>query len=229
MERIRILGISSSPRVGSNTTILVNEALKGAMTLEGTETKFIPLGRKRILPCVDCNRCNVEGTYCVQKDDMQEIYEALIWADGMILGTPVYYQTLNAQMKIMMERCRPICRKLGDLLRFKVGGAIAVGGGRNHGQEYAISVIQDFFNIVGMATVGGVRGDVGVAGVAHAEGDIREDIIHSEIYGDIKSEENAFLLGKLVATCTKVFREGSMIVDPDDLYDMKKALSKQEG
>jgi len=228
MERIRILGISSSPRAGSNTTILVKWALKGAMTLEGIETKFIPLRKKLIFPCVDCDCCNVEGTYCVQKDDMQEIYNALIWADGMILGTPIYYQTLNAQMKIIIERCRPICRKSGNLLRYKVGGAIAVGGGRNHGQEYAISTIHDFFNIVGMATVGGVRGDVGVAGVANAEGVIREDVIHSEIYGDIKSEENAFLLGKLVATCTKVFRKGSLIVNPDDLYDMKKALSKQK-
>jgi len=204
--------------VGSNTSILVNDALKGASTIDGVVTKFISLRGKDIKPCVvDCDRCPVEETYCVQKDDMQEIYEALIWADGMILGTPVYSQTLNAQMKIMMERCKPLERL--ELLRFKINGAIAVGAGRNQGQEYAIHAIQNFFISNMMLTVGGVRGAVGVSGVASQENTIHnKDIIQHGDFGRISAEENAFLLGKFVATWTKVFKEGSSIIDPNNLF-----------
>lgn len=227
MEPIRILGLSSSPRDGSNTTILVTEALNGAKTIEAVQTKFISLRGKRINPCVDCDRCPVEGTYCAQKDDMQEIYEALLWADGMIFGTPVYFQTLNAQMKALMDRCRPFIR-LGSILRFKIGGALTVGAGRNHGQEFAIHAIQDYFNVNEMLTVGAVRGAIGVSGVAWRKGKIRDDVIHSEVRGVIKSEENAFLLGKLVATCAKVFKEGSMIVDPGQLFTERAIYQKKE-
>ncbi len=228
MKNIKILGISSSPRYRSNTEILINEALKGAATLEYVETKYISLRGKRILPCIACNRCPVEDTYCAIKDDMLEIYKSLIWANGIILGTPVYFQTLNAQMKIMMDRCRPLGRMLGNLLRYKVGGAITVGGGRNHGQEYAINAMQDYFNILAMATVGGVMGTVGVMGFASSEEKIHEDVIHSDFYGDYKSEEGAYILGKLVAICARVFTEGSTVVNPDILYNMKTALIKNK-
>lgn len=225
MLSVKILGLSSSPRSGSNTAILVTEALKGAATIEGVETKFISLRGKRINPCIDCDQCPVEGTYCAQKDDMQKIYDALLWADGMVFGTPVYFQTLNAQMKAVMDRCRPMGGRSGSLLRFKIGGALAVGAGRNHGQEFAIHAIQDFFNVSKMLTVGAVRGAIGVSGLAWRKEKIREDVIHSEIYGDVKSEENAFLLGKLVATCAKVFKEGISMVDPNKLYAEPKRTS----
>jgi multimeric flavodoxin WrbA len=217
MIYIKILGISSSLRAGSNTSILVNDALKGASTIDGVETKFISLRGKDIKPCVTaCDRCNVEETYCVQKDDMQEIYEALIWADGMILGTPVYSQTLNAQMKIMMERCKPLERL--ELLRLKISGAIAVATGRNQGQEYAIHAIQNFFISNMMLTVGGIRSAVGVSGVASQESTIHKDIFQHGDFGRISAEENAFLLGKYVTTWTKVFKEGSSIIDPKNLF-----------
>ena len=226
MKRIRILGISSSPRSGSNTAILVNAALDGAAEVKEVKTRFISLRNRLINPCVDCDMCPVERTYCSQKDDMQEIYQSLLWADGMVFGSPVYFQTLNAQMKAIMDRCRPFVR-LGSLLRFKIGGAIAVGGGRNHGQEFAIHAIQDYFNVNGMLTVGAVRGGIGVAGFAWRKGKIRKDLIHSEIYGRIKAEEDAFCLGKLVATCTKVFKEGSGLVDPKELY-AERVIIKRE-
>jgi multimeric flavodoxin WrbA len=228
MEEIRILGVSSSPRLGSNTAILVNAALEGASTIEGVTTKFVSLHGKHISPCVACDQCPVEGTYCVLKDDMQEIYKALLWADGMVFGTPVYFQTLNAQMKSLMDRCRPLVR-LGSVLRFKIGGALAVGGGRNHGQEFAIHAVQDYFSVNNMLTVGAVRDAIGVSGFAWRKQKIREDVIHSEVYGDVTTKENAFSLGKLVATCTKVFKEGSKIVNPQQLYPEKTVIKRMEG
>ena len=218
---IKILGISSSLRAGSNTSILVNNALKGALTIDGVETKFISLRGKDIKPCIAaCDCCNVNGTYCVQKDDMQEIYEALLWADGMIFGTPVFSQTLNAQMKILMERCKPLEQL--ELLRLKISGAIAVATGRNQGQEYAIHAIQNFFVSNMMLTVGGVRSAIGVSGVATQENTIDKDKFDHGDFGRISSGGNAFLLGKYITTWTKVFKEGSSIVDPKNLFSGNK-------
>ena len=108
MGRIRILGVSSSPRAGSNTAILVNEALRGALTIEGVETKFIALRGKRINFCVDCDQCPVERTYCAQKDDMQEIYSAFIGADVVVFATPMYWGYMTAQLKAVMDRMEAI-------------------------------------------------------------------------------------------------------------------------
>ena len=217
----KILGISSSLRAGSNTSILVNNALKGASTIDGVETKFISVRGKDIKPCIAaCDSCNDNETYCIHKDDMQEVYEALIWADGIIFGTPVFSQTLNTQMKILMERCRPLEQL--ELLRLKIGGAVAVATGRNQGQEYAIHAIQNFFVSNMMLTVGGIRSAIGVSGVATQENTIDKDKFDHGDFGRISSGENAFLLGKYITTWTKVFKEGSSIVDPKNLFSGNK-------
>lgn len=222
MKCIKILGISSSLSSGSNTSILINDALKGASMIEGVEVKFISLQKKEIKPCVNCECCPAGETYCVLKDDMQEIYKAILWADGMIWGTPVYNQTLNAKMKTIMERCKPL-ERLG-LFRFKIGAAIAVGGDRNIGQEFAIHAIQNFFISNMMLTVGGIHGAVGVSGIASQEKTINKDIFPQETYGRIDIKENAILLGKFVATWTKVFNEGSSIINPTILFSHNKNL-----
>lgn len=222
MKRIKILGISSSLSTGSNTSILVNEALKGASMIEGVEVKFISLQKKEIKQCIICRYCTAKEPYCVLKDDMREIYKAILWANGMIWGTPVYNQTLNAQMKTIMERCKPLERF--GLFRFKIGAAIAVGGDRNVGQEFAIHAIQTFFISNMMLTVGGIHTAVGVSGVAYKEKTINRDIFPQETYGRINTKENAILLGKFLATWTKVFNEGFSIINPATIFSCNNNL-----
>jgi multimeric flavodoxin WrbA len=227
VQQFSLLGISSSPRGDGNTAALVQEALRAAQDVEGASTRYISLSRKKIAPCIDCDACPVEQIYCIQRDDMQEVYEALLWADGMVFGTPVYFQTLNAQMKALMDRCRPLARS-GSLLSFKVGGALAVGGGRNHGQEFAIHAIQDYFSVNGMLTVGAVNGAIGVSGFAWQKGRVKQDEYVSEIHGNMSTMKNAALLGKLVATCTRSFKAGSAKYDPWALYPVKQVMRKNE-
>lgn len=215
MENIRILGISSSLNSTDATSQLINYALEGASKIKGTETKFITLGKKEVKPCINCKYCpTVENkNYCIIKDDMEEIYKSILWANGMIWGSPVHNQTLNSKMKIMMERCKPF-ERLG-LFNFKVGAGIAVGSDRNYGQEYAIHAVQSFFISNMMLVVGGIHGAVGISGVASQEGMINNDMVFQETYGrKITAKENAILLGKFVATWVKIFYKGSLIFNP---------------
>ncbi|MCD4768117.1 MAG: flavodoxin family protein [Methanosarcinales archaeon] len=85
---------------------------------------------------------------------MPDFYDGLEWADGIIIGTPVYQGNLSAQTKTMLDRCRAVVAKDPDILRNKVG-ALAVGGDRVGGQEIALQSIHYFYIISEMIPVGG--------------------------------------------------------------------------
>ena len=140
---VKIIGIIGSPRTDGNTSFLVKTALKSAETL-GVETEIINLGSSNIEPCVACDICKATGE-CAIYDDMREINEILIESDGIIIGSPVYFGSVTAQLKMLIDRTRPL--RGSFKLKNKVCGAIAVGGSRNGGQESTISVIHDFLLI----------------------------------------------------------------------------------
>ena len=119
---MKVVGIVCSPRKGGNTEILVREALKSAHE-DGCETELILVADKNIGFCDGCGAC-VESGVCRINDDMQMIYQQLESADGIILGTPVYFGNVSAQAKAIMDRTYAFLwvRKLRD----KVAAAIVV-------------------------------------------------------------------------------------------------------
>lgn len=100
----KILAIVSSPRKNGNTELLVDEFVKGACEA-GHEAEKLCLREKKIAPCLACEACLRNGGTCVQKDDMAQVLQKLIDADVIVLSTPVYYYSISAQMKIMIDRC----------------------------------------------------------------------------------------------------------------------------
>ena len=134
---IKIFGISGSPRQGA-TDYIVQESLKYLDEKYGVETRYFSARGKKLNFCIHCDFCVKNRMGCVHKDDMPEFYDGLEWADGIIFGTPVYQGNLSAQTKTMMDRCRAMVAKDPDILRNKVGAALAVGGDRVGGQEIAI-------------------------------------------------------------------------------------------
>lgn len=68
---------------------------------------------------------------CIQKDDVQEIYPKLEWANTWVLGSPVYQGQISGQLKAILDRCRAVVAKNPKVFENKVGAAIAVGGDRN--------------------------------------------------------------------------------------------------
>lgn len=102
----KVLAIVSSPRKNGNSEILADEFLKGAEDAGNTVEK-ICLREKSISPCIACETCLRNGGLCVQHDDMSEILPKLIGADVIVLSTPVYYYSVSAQLKTMIDRMLP--------------------------------------------------------------------------------------------------------------------------
>jgi len=91
---IKIFGVSGSPRKGS-TDYIVNEALKYLEEKYGAETRYFPARGKHLNFCIHCDYCIRERSGCIHKDDMPDFYDGLEWADGIIIGTPVYQGNLS--------------------------------------------------------------------------------------------------------------------------------------
>ena len=147
---VKIIGIVGSPKKDGNTSYLVETALKAAKSA-GADTDIINLGSVNIEPCVACDICKAMGE-CGIEDDIKEILEIMMESDGMIIGSPVYFGSVTSQLKILIDRSRPL--RGSFRLKNKVCGAIAVGGSRNGGQESTISVIHDFLLIHDAIIVG---------------------------------------------------------------------------
>ena len=154
MNLTRLLGISGSPREGA-TAFVVREALAFAASLGNVETEFISLKGKEINFCLHCDYCVRTKEGCVQKDDVSELYPRMEAADAWLLATPVYQGTMSGQLKAVLDRCRALVARNPNVLKNKVGAAIAVGGDRAGGQEPAIVAIHGFYLANQMIPVSG--------------------------------------------------------------------------
>ncbi len=108
----KILVLSGSPRKGGNSESLCEQFIKGA-TESGNTTELIRVSEKRISPCNACYGCRQTGS-CVQKDDMEEILNKLVDADVIVLATPVYFYSMDGQMKTMIDRTLPKYRQISN-------------------------------------------------------------------------------------------------------------------
>lgn len=100
-----VIILSASPRRKGNSDILCDEFMKGAIEA-GYDVEKIFLSDKNINYCTGCGVCNTTHE-CVQKDDMKEILVKLLKADVIVMASPVYFYTINAQMKTLIDRIVP--------------------------------------------------------------------------------------------------------------------------
>jgi len=148
---MKVVGICGSPRKG-NTEWMLRKLLEGAAKA-GAGTELILLREKNIRWCDGCLSCEAGGEHrkgiCMIQDDMQEIYAKLVEADGLALGTPVYFELLSGLLKNFIDRTCPIWLKLE--LKPVVGIAVAEGGiGK------AVDNLKTYSNLCGMRWVGSV-------------------------------------------------------------------------
>lgn len=106
-----ILLISASPRTNSNSDMLCDEFMRGAREA-GHDAEKIRLAEKTINYCTGCCSCMGGKGSCVQQDDMAEIHAKVLAADVLVLATPVYFRSFNAQMKTFIDRVCPIYTKI---------------------------------------------------------------------------------------------------------------------
>ena len=98
----RVLILSSSPRKEGNSNALCNRFMQGAIQANHQVEKVL-LPEKKINYCTGCYGCRGNGK-CVQKDDMSHILDSMMAADVIVLATPVYFYTMCAQLKTVIDR-----------------------------------------------------------------------------------------------------------------------------
>jgi multimeric flavodoxin WrbA len=175
---VTILGIVGSPRKGGNTEVMIRAALEAAESLGGVRTDIVLMAGRKVSACKGCHHCWFHDGVCAINDDAGEMIRKMVEADGLVVGSPVYFGSITATLKSLFERCLKLNRlkKQSESmdtmayeavrneevifpLRNKVGGALSVGGVQSGGQERVIIDIHGFFllNDVIVVTDGGIR------------------------------------------------------------------------
>ena len=147
-----IVGVSGSPRKQA-TEYILEQALV-MLKEKGFETEFWTVRGKWLEYCTHCDFC-LTNKNCQIQDDMEEIYELLAKAKGIIFASPVYNGGVSAQMKVVMDRSRALVAADKNFFKGKIGAGITVAGDRTGGQELAQLQIHTFYLINGMIPVGG--------------------------------------------------------------------------
>lgn len=167
-----ILAIISSPRKGGNSETLVEQFVKGAKEA-GHSVETVFLRDKKIAPCIACEACLKNGGTCVQKDDMAEILNKIIAADVIVLSTPVYYYSISAQLKVMIDRTLAG----GGKMKNKEFYLIATAADGKHAMECTMNDMEGFVACVAGSVVKGK-----VYGSAFHVGDIQGNPALEEAY-----------------------------------------------
>lgn len=163
MPEVLVVGLSGSPRKASNTDLMLDEAL-GAARAVGACTELIrvtPLLRALKMPfCVHCSD-SCEGK-CYRGSALEAVLERVGAADGLIVGTPVYFGTVAGELKAFWDFTRQL--RASQALADVPGGVVVVAQCRFGGQETTIRAVQDMMLIHGMLVVGD-----SVYGVSHGQ------------------------------------------------------------
>ena len=101
---MNILILQASPRANGSTAWMAEEYKKAAEAA-GHQVTLVNVSKKKIAGCLACEYCHTKGKgACIQKDDMQELYPLMAEAEVLVLASPIYYFTMNAQMQAPIQR-----------------------------------------------------------------------------------------------------------------------------
>jgi len=153
----KLVIFTGSPRKQSNSTQLAREAARGAMTA-GAQVELVNLSELNIKPCRACDRCRRFGPgACAHEDDMSKLYPLILQPAPFILAHPVYWFTINSQVKLFIDRWYALgadeyaCfknKKVGVILTYADVDVFSSGG------VNALRAYQDMFNYLGAKITG---------------------------------------------------------------------------
>lgn len=148
---MKVLAISGSPRPQGNTYHLLTEALQ-VCAQQGLDTEYVSLHDKQILPCQACLKCAKDKNRCAQKDDFMPVYEAMAAADGLLVGSPVYFGSATPNLMALLDRAGYVARMGDNPFYRKVGSPVVVA--RRAGVNFTYAQLQLWFVIMGMFVPG---------------------------------------------------------------------------
>jgi len=155
---MKILGINSSPRGTQSQTLKLVEAVLDGSHQRGAETEVVDICKLDIQYCRACGACYAKGT-CIQKDDFPDLFNKMLSADGIVIGSPVYLNNISAQLKTVFDRMSDAVHC--QMLSGKYGCSVSTTS--SSGVTDVLSYINYVLNRLGVLTVG----EVGVAIFSH--------------------------------------------------------------
>lgn len=154
-----ILGIGGSPRREGLSNSLLDDALDGARS-QGAHVDRIIVNDLDIKPCQDCGGCGASGI-CVIKDDMLKVRNEIGLADAVIISTPIYFGSVTAQLKTLIDRfqdawtAKYILKQRPLRPKTRKGALIVVSGSdKSHNFENAQQIVDKFFKTLDIEYAG---------------------------------------------------------------------------
>lgn len=145
---MHVIAFNGSPKASGNTFHAI-EMVTDALEKEGITTEIIHIGNKNIRGCTACGGCiKSQNEKCVINDEVNEYIQKMKNADGIIIGSPVYYASIAGTMKCFLDRAFYVCGVNGGLLRHKVGASVVAV--RRSGEVATFDHLNHYFGIAEM-------------------------------------------------------------------------------
>ncbi|MDU9050338.1 MAG: flavodoxin family protein [Candidatus Electrothrix sp. Rat3] len=165
------LAVNGSPRKGGNTETLLKEVV-GELDNLDWQTELVQVGGTDIRGCLACHGCfKNQDNQCVQKEDaFNEIYRKMLKADAIILGSPVYFAAVGADLKALIERAGYVAYANNHAFAGKIGAAVVAV--RRGGATHVFDTINHMFQMSQMIVPGSTYWNMGFG--LHKE-DVQDD------------------------------------------------------
>jgi multimeric flavodoxin WrbA len=188
-EKMKVVAFNGSPRKDGNTTILIKHVFS-ELEKQGIETELVCLADKVIHGCIACDKCgeNRDRRCAVKNDAANEYIEKMLGADGIILGSPVYFQDVTSEMKALIDRTGYVSRANGRMFRKKVGASVVAV--RRSGAIHTLDTMDHFFLSGEMVIVGRALA------IGRAKGEVEKDAEGMELVKSL-GQRMAWVLEKL--------------------------------
>jgi len=168
---VKVIAFNGSARKDGNTAILIRRVLQ-VLEKKGIETELIQLAGEQIRSCNACRTCyKTKNKRCAIEDDNVNAYiQKMLEADGIILGSPVYFSMMTPELKALIDRAGYVASANSDMFKRKVGAAVVAV--RRAGGIPTFDAINNFFLISQMIVPGSSYWNIGIG---RKKGDVEND------------------------------------------------------
>lgn len=144
---MKVLVLSGNTRMHGNTMMLTKRFMDGVIACGG-EVELIDSTKLNVKPCTGCLYCEAKGE-CIIKDDMNEVYKKIIESDIIVLSSPVYFASVSAQLKAVIDRCQMLFSRnfklKSAIVKKRLGYIIFTAGGQNKNMILSMELLAKFF------------------------------------------------------------------------------------
>lgn len=168
---MKVVAFNGSARKDGNTSILINHVFE-ELRKEKIKTELVQFAGKKVRGCTACRKCfEIRNKQCVIKNDIiNECIEKMVEADGIILGSPIYFADITPEIKALVDRAGYVSKANDDMLRRKVGAAVIAV--RRAGAIHGFDSLNHFFFISQMIVPGSSYWNIGIG---REKGEVEKD------------------------------------------------------